>query len=402
MYKNRTLSLSVAEASKYFKVVLLTGMRQVGKTTFFQHISDSKRKYVSLDNPKILLLAKKDPELFFQEYKPPVLIDEVQYAPELFPYIKMIVDNSDKNGQIWLTGSQQYSMMKNITESLAGRVAIIDMFGFSIYERENRAEFQKPFLPSINPPSLLRKKDVKETFETIWLGSYPKIVDYPEQAWSLFYDSYLKTYIERDVRQLINIVNESSFVKFISVAAARTAQELNLSDIADNADITLKTASKWLSILETSGIVYLLKPYYKNISKRFTKRPKIYFLDTGLCAYLTEWNNAKSLETGAMSGAFFETFAIVEIIKSYKHNGLNPSLYFYRDSNKVEIDLLIYQNGLLYPIEIKKTANPQKEHIKAFETLSKIADVGYGSLICLASQKYPITEKANAVSIWDI
>jgi len=401
MYRKRTICNFFNEASKHFKVILMCGIRQVGKTTCLKNISDENRKYLSFDDPKILALAKNEPELFFERFAPPLFIDEIQYAPQIFPYIKMLVDNSDKTGQIWLSGSQQYSMMKNVSESLAGRVAVVDMHGFSIYEQDDKALLQKPFLPSKSPNSVLNKKSSVETFEIIWKGAFPHIVN-SDVSWKLFYSSYIKTYLERDVRQIINIVDETAFFRFMSVVAARTAQPLNISDIAKDADIAPKTAEKWLSVLQASGVVYLLKPYFSNVSKRFVKQPKLYFTDTGLCAYLTEWTSPQTLETGAMSGAFFETFVISEILKSYHHNGEYPNLYYYRDSNKVEIDLLISQNGLLYPIEVKKTANPKIEDIKAFDTLGKIAKLGYGTLICLVKENIPLTDSANAISIWEI
>jgi hypothetical protein len=402
MYKNRTIGGYFNEVSAHFKVLLLTGMRQVGKTTCLKNTAGESRRYVSLDDPQILSLAKNDPALFFERFAPPVLIDEIQYAPELFPHIKMLVDNSSENGLVWLSGSQQYAMMKNVTESLAGRVAVVDMFGFSIYERDDKAPQQKPFLPSGNPPALLDKRSSAETFEIIWQGSFPHIVNSGAAQWNLFYSSYVKTYLERDVRQIVNIGDETAFTRFMSVVAARTAQVLNISDIANNSNINVKTAEKWLSVLQASGVVYLLKPYFSNVSKRFTKHPKLYFTDTGLCAYLTEWTSPQTLEAGAMSGAFFETFVISEILKSYRHNGESPNLYYYRDSNNVEIDLLISQNGLLYPIEIKKTASPQKSDVKAFGTLAKIAAVGHGTLICQTKENLPLTETANAVSVWEI
>ncbi len=401
--KERTLKNIVLKITNSFKIILITGMRQVGKTTFLKSIDTQNRKYVTLDNPNDLILAKDDPNFFLETFKPPVLIDEIQYAPNLFPYIKMLVDSSNERGLIWMTGSQQFHLMKNIIESLAGRVAIIDMLGFSIYERFDKAALQKPFLPKLRPSSILERKGLIDTYKIIWEGSFPEVVNKDKKEWIIFYDSYMRTYLERDVRQLIKLTDELQFVKFLRVVAARTAQELNLSDIAKDTEITVATAKSWLSILETSGIIYLLKPFYKNIGKRFIKRPKLYFLDTGLCAYLSQWNAPESLETGAMSGAFFETFVITEIIKSYYHNGLHPSLYYYRDSNGVEIDMLIEENGKLYPIEIKKTSNPKKEDVKNFDLVRKeLSNLDYGSLICLTDMARPLTEKANAISIWDI
>ena len=402
-YRERTIRNALSKISDNFKVVLLTGMRQVGKTTFLRRIIGKDRKYVTLDNPKDLLLAKEEPDFFFQTYPPPLFIDEIQYAPELFVYIKMLTDNSDRHGLIWLSGSQQFSLMKGITESLAGRVVILEMLGFSIYELEGKGELQKPFLPSSKPPLILEKKNIAETFEIIWKGSYPAMSGKDNDQWSNFYSSYVKTYLERDVRQIINVGNEKDFIKFLGAAAARTAQELNLADIARNVEIAPNTAKAWLSVLESSGVIYLLKPYYKNITKRTIKKPKIYFTDTGLAAYLTSWSTPETLARGAMSGAFFETFVIMEIIKSYYHNGKYPSLYFYRDNVQTEIDLLIEQDGLLYPIEIKKTSNPKKSDVSAFDKLAKDEKIiGYGTLVCLTDNPRPLTDKANAISIWDL
>ena len=306
MYKSRTLKQIIKNSSKNFKAILICGMRQIGKTTFLQNICEDNRTYVTLDNPNDLLMAKQEPQFFFQTYKPPLLIDEIQYAPEIFPYIKMLVDKSDDKGLIWMTGSQQFLLMKGVSESLAGRMAIFDMLGFSLYETQGIADEQKPFLPSSNVISKLTKQDLKETFKTIWKGSFPQIVLEDDNQWSIFYSSYLRTYLERDVRQLLKVGDQMAFLKFLKVVAARTAQELNIADIARNVDIAPNTAKSWLSILEASGVIYLLQPYFNNISKRITKKPKLYFTDTGLCAYLTEWNTPETLEAGAMSGAFLK------------------------------------------------------------------------------------------------
>jgi predicted AAA+ superfamily ATPase len=403
MYQERTMTNTLLQASQNFKIILLTGMRQVGKTTFLKEIAAGEaRKYVTLDNPKDEQLAKEEPEFFLETYSPPVLIDEIQYAPGLFRYIKMLADTTDKRGILWMTGSQQYNLMAGVTESLAGRVAILDMLGFSLYERDGKAAAQIPFLPSKTPPGLLEKRNLAETFQIIWQGAYPEVINKNADQRSLFYSSYIRFYIERDVRRLINVENESAFQKFLSCAAAKTGQELNLAEIARDAGIAPNTAKSWLSILETSGIVYLLKPYYRNVTKRLTKRPKLYFMDTGLCAYLSNWNTPETLESGAMGGAFFETFVITEIIKSWYHNGRRPAFYYYRDSNQAEIDLLIEQDGLFYPIEIKKTANPGKKDIKAFATFADIEKTGYGSLICLTDHPRPLTPNAGAISVWDM
>jgi len=403
MLKHRTIEAVIKKADANFKTLLLTGTRQVGKTTVLKNLTNDNRIYITLDDVLSLKLVKEDPYLFFQTYKPPLLIDEIQYAPELFSHIKMLIDKNNQPGQVWMTGSQQFLLMKGVSESLAGRLAVLELMGFSIYEQEKKGNLQKPFLPSQTPPSILSKKTLSETYRIIWKGSFPEITLKKDDTWSLFYSSFVKTYIERDVRQLLNIGNELSFYNFLKVVAARTGQELNLTDISNSLDISLNTVKSWLSVLQASGIVFLLQPYYENITKRLTKRPKLYFLDTGLCAYLTDWNTPETLASGAMNGAIFETFVISEILKSYKHNGLHPSLYYYRDSNQVEIDLLILQNGVFYPVEIKRTATPDPKMVKHFAVLESFGKkIEYGSLICLTDNVYPLTHNANAISVWDI
>jgi predicted AAA+ superfamily ATPase len=401
-YFERTLIKEIIRVSQNFKSVLVTGPRQVGKTTLLRHAAEEGRKYVTLDNPSDLLLAKTDPRGFLDAYNPPVIIDEIQYAPELFSYIKILVDNSEQNGGIWMTGSQQYNMMKNVTESLAGRVAIIDMLGFSIYEREGVGLKQEPFLPSASGGGVLKRKRIADTFEIIWQGSMPDVVSKDPKDRKNFYDSYVRAYLERDVRQLANIGNEISFITFLKVVAARTGQELNVEDIARNVGIAPSTAKNWLSILKASGIAYLLQPYFKNITKRLTKTPKIYFLDTGLAAYLAGWTTSEALEVGASAGAFFETFVISEIFKSYCHNGENATFYFFRDEKGKEIDLLIQKDGLYYPIEIKKHATPSFKDIATFKTFAKLESLGYGCEICLTPETQFFSPNANAISIWDI
>jgi predicted AAA+ superfamily ATPase len=403
MYKYRTLLPTLLDFSRTFKVVLITGPRQIGKTTFLQNSAQGARHYVTLDNPQDLLTAKTEPELFFEKYAPPVFIDEVQYAPELFHYIKMLADNSRQKGRIWLTGSQQFNLMQGVTESLAGRVVILNLLGFSLYECANQGRLQKrPFLPAKKPAGVLRRRTAAETFRLIWQGAFPAVQNLNPKKRAAFYDAYIQTYIERDVRQLVNVGDELTFLRFLKIAAARTGQILRLEDLARNADVSAKTAKSWLSVLQASGLVYLLPPYFKNITKRLSKAPKFYFTDTGLAAYLAGWNIPEALETGAASGAFFETFVLAEILKSYYHHGLTPQLYYYRDAKNNEIDLLIQQNDLYYPIEIKKTTRPVSADIKTFKLFAKLEKLGYGNLICLTKDYQPLTAAASAISVWDI
>ncbi len=401
-YFERTLAKEIDRISENFKAVLITGPRQIGKTTLLRHIAEDGRKYVTLDNRPDLLLAKNDPKGFLDMYTPPVIIDEIQYAPELFPYIKIFLDNSDKNGLIWMTGSQQYDMMKNVTESLAGRIAIIDMLGFSIYEREGVGSKQQPFFPKSMVENLLSKKGISDTFRIIWQGAFPDVISKDEKNRTAFFDSYIRTYLERDVRQLINLGNEVSFITFLKVVAARTGQELNFEDIARNVGVSSATVKNWISVLKASGIIYLLQPYFKNVTKRLTKTPKLYFLDTGLAAYLAGWTTAEALQFGTSAGAFFETFVVSEILKSYYHNAENPPVAFFRDEKGNEIDLLIQQNQSFYPIEIKKHATPMAKDISAFKIFEKLEPITRGCEICLTPEIQPLSANVNAISVWEI
>ena len=401
-FLERTLMREVLRISGNDKILLVNGPRQAGKTTLLKRTAEPYRKYVSMDNKADLKLAKTDPKGFLTTYSAPIIIDEVQYAKEIFPYLKVMVDSSDKRGRVWLTGSQQYNMMENITESLAGRVIIIDMLGLSIYENAGIGAKQKPFLPSAEPPSMLKRFNTLDTFSIIWQGSFPDVVYRDEKSRKDFYDSYIRTYLERDVRQLINVGDEVAFLTFTKVAAARTGLILNMADIAKDVGISEPTVKKWLSVLQASGIIYFLQPYFKNVTKRLVKSPKMYFLDTGLAAYLAGWTTPEALEAGISSGAFFETFVISEIIKSYWHNGEKPDLHFFRDEKGNEIDLLIFQNGKYYPIEIKKHATPSKSDISSFKIFGTLEKLGRGCEICLTPDLQPLSPNVSAISIWDI
>ena len=403
-YFVRTISTDINELSKTFKVLLVTGPRQVGKTTLLKQIIRDDMKTVDLSNVTDREFAKSDPKAFLEVYSPPVFIDEVQYAPSLFSYIRMLVDNSSEKGLIWMTGSQQFELMEHVSDSLTGRIVIVELQGFSIYERYEKGHLQKPFIPSMSPSKVLEHKNLRETFKIIWQGSFPEVISMDIKERRYFYESYLQSYIQRDVRKIINIKNETIFRTFIKTIAARTSQLLNYDDIAKDVGISPNTVKQWISILRTSGLVYLLQPFSKNITKRLIKTPKLYFLDTGLAAHLSGWTTTESLETGVSAGAFFETFVVSEILKSYLHNGQQPEIYFYRDSDGKEIDLLIHQDNKYYPIEIKKSSTPSLgdvSHINTFANIQGI-EVEFSSLICLSPDVQPLSKKVNALSIWHI
>ena len=397
----RSLSKVIDDVSRHFPVVLLTGPRQVGKTTLMQELAKD-REYVTLDDLEQRKLAIQDPKLFLQSHKTPILIDEVQYAPELFSYIKIEADKNKRNGDFWLTGSQKFHLMRNVSESLAGRVAIIDMLGISQAELQGR--YDLPFLPNLkwisevkeNKPSVL---DASDVFKVIYRGCFPKLHSDSDLKNEIFYSSYLQTYIERDVRSFLKVGYELKFLTFIKVIAARTGQLLNSADIARDTEIDLKTVQAWISILEASGIIKLLYPYHNNLSKRLIRAPKIYFLDTGLCCYLVGWDSHITLMNSQMAGNILETYVFAEILKSYWNNGLNPNIYFYRDKEQKEIDFIIEKNETLYPIEVKKTATPSNVKLQ-FDVLTKLGkQVGEGALICFYNELLPISEKVFSVPV---
>lgn len=400
----RTLGQSILDASESFKVVLLTGPRQVGKTTLLQELQKKTRSYVTLDDLDLRLAAQQDPASFLDRLELPVLIDEVQYAPNLFPYIKMVVDKEKKNGLFWLTGSQQFDMMQNVTESLAGRVAVLQLQGITQAEEQGRSN-DTPFLPELKNLKARQKSatalKLPDVFYKIWRGSYPDMVAQEnDKNWERFYSSYVTTYIQRDVREYLDITDTAAFHKFMQIAAARTGQLINYSDMARDVGKDNTTIKTWLEVLHASGVVYMLQPYFNNRTKRLVKTPKLFFMDTGLCSYLTGWLNPDVLERGAMSGAMFETWAITEIIKSYLHNGRSPRVYFYRDKDMREIDLLIEESGTLYPIEIKKTASVQNANFKGFSMLDSLKmPIGHGALMCMASGLTPVSDNVDAVNI---
>lgn len=399
MYFKRTVEAVVRNVSETFPVLLVSGPRQVGKTTLLLKLAEPERKQVSLDNPTIRALAKTDPELFLQRYAPPVLIDEVQYAPELFPYIKIIVDKNKRPGDFWLTGSQMFSMMKNITETLAGRVGIIPMLGLSNSEiRGNHLQsFEVDISELMNRINSVDPMTLEEVFERIYKGSMPRLYEIENVNRELYFESYLETYISRDIRNLEQVGDETAYIDFIKIVAARTATNVNYESLAQEAGISAPTAKRWLSILVSCGIVLLVQPYSNNALKRVIKSPRMYFADTGICAHLMGWGSPMVLENSAMSGAFFETWVVSEIYKSYLNVGKKPPLYFYRDSNQKEIDLIIFQNGIVYPIEIKKSSAP-KNAVKNFSVLK--TTVGTGAVVCLSSDLIPIDNKNWYVPAW--
>lgn len=397
MYYQRTLSSVIEKATKSFKVVLITGPRQVGKSTLFEKLMEPGRTKVSLDDFDVLTLAKQDPNLFFQTYKPPLLIDEVQKAPELLVQIKKIVDATDEKGLFWLTGSQKFTLMKNVSESLAGRVAVLDLQGLSQSEKLNNPD-RGIFVPDMPLQTKRPIWSAKETFKVIHTGSYPQLFD-GITDWELYYKSYVDTYLMRDVKDIVQLGNELTFLRFLKVLASLTAQQLNYANLARNIDVAPNTVKNWVNILQTLGIIYLLQPYFENnIGKRLVKSPKVYFMDTGLCAYLCAIKTSDALMESYLSGEFVETYAVSEIIKSYIHNGKTPNIYYCRTLNQEEIDVVIEQNDKVYPIEIKQTATPNISMAKNFKLVDE-QKKGIGCILCMNEKFIPINKDLYVIPI---
>ena len=405
-YIRRSLEKIVLQVTKEYPVLLLSGPRQVGKTTMLKKLMEgTERNYVSLDDLQERELARTDPELFLQLHKPPILIDEVQYAPELFPYIKIIVDKEQKKGDFWLTGSQVFSLMRGVQESLAGRVALLSLSSLSQAEAYGGEEE----MFTLDTESLLSRKkgrklaDAEEIFKRIFKGSMPAIVSGDITSTGIFYNSYLSTYIERDVKSLSDAIDSLKFFRFITALAARCSQMLNVSELARDAELNQKQVKDWLGILETLGILFYLYPYSNNLLKRLVKTPKVYFYDTGLVAHLTKWSSPETLASGAMSGAILENYVVSEIRKTYLNQGKEAFMYYYRDKDAKEIDLVLEQDGELHPIEIKKSANPAAEILRVFPVLDKSSlKRGNGAVICLKTDLSAFNKENYIVPVWMI
>ena len=405
-YISRNLEAVVMQVTKEFPAVLVTGPRQVGKTTMLQKLMEgTNRKYVSLDDLNERSLAKSDPELFLQVHNPPVLIDEIQYAPELFPYIKIYADSHHEPGAFWITGSQVFQMMRGVQESLAGRIAVLSMT--SLAQAELAGASMTPF--KIDLEALIEREkfripaDVQGIFERIYRGSMPAIVSGRNTNSQIFYSSYLLTYIERDVKLLSDAIDSLKFLRFITATAARCSQMLNVAEIAQDADINQKQAKDWLQILETLGIIFYLHPYSNNLLKRLVKTPKLYFYDTGLVCHLTRWSSPEVLENGAMNGAVLENYVVSEIAKTWLNSGKEPYMYYYRDKDAKEIDIVLEHDGILNPIEIKKTSNPGTELTRVFSLLDKASvPRGKGAVVCMKPKVGVIDRENYIVPVWTI
>ena len=397
-YITRELERKFLKMNGFFKAVLVTGARQVGKTTMLKHLAEgTSRTYVSLDNAMARDLAKSDPVLFFQTYKPPILIDEVQKAPELFEQIKILCDETDEKGLIWMTGSQQYGMMKKVRETLAGRIGILELYSLSQREK-NGLVFDEALDFSLTTlqarQQRVAKNDITKVFKHIWEGGMPQVWGVDEELRGEYFNSYVDTYLMRDVAEAGGITDTVRFRKFLLGCAALVSEQVNYATLAESADISQPTAKEWLRILESLHIVYLLQPYANNALKRLSKTPKLYFCDTGLCAYLSMWLTPDVLRRGAASGHFYENYVIMELVKNYAYAKSKANLTYYRDSNAKEIDVFVEENNVVHPLEIKKSAAPDKREVKKYSVLDKVElDRGTGGIVCMCEQPIPIDEK---------
>ena len=404
MYRHREAEATLLSLMRQFKVVLVTGARQVGKTTMLQHVLPEDFRYVTLDDPRAGVLAREDPVLFFDANRLPVAVDEVQRVPELFQQVKFLVDQSPEVGRVVLTGSQTFQLMQGVSESLAGRVAILEMTGMSLRELTGCGG-RGPYVPSeVGDDGRCESPENLDLWATIHRGSMPRLMD-PSVSWDAFYTGYVRTYLERDVRDLITVKDEASFYHFLVACAARTGRLVNHSDLARGAGVDTKTAQSWLSVLQASGVVRLLRPFWSNATKRLTKTPKLYFTDTGLACHLLGWSSPETLRRGAMAGHVFETFVVGEIIKSYLNAGGDArNVHFYRDARQREIDLVIQEGRVLHPVEIKTSATVTREAAAGFSVLNDVGDydVGAGAVICQTREPYPVTATVKAVPVWSI
>ena len=396
-YIKRDLERKFLNMNKAFKAIMVTGARQVGKSTMLKHLAeDQKRTYVTMDDYRIRELARSDPHMFFQVYEPPILIDEVQKAPELFEEIKMICDNTDERGLFWLTGSQSRRLLKNAGDSLAGRLCVLKMYSLSQREimgvsPEESIEFTLKGLQK--RCRSFPGNNILNVYSHIWRGGMPDALELDEEQLQEYFNSYMETYLMRDAVDDNGIMDTEGFRKLLRACAAFTGQLVNYNDLASSAGVTGATAKEWVKILESMGIIELLEPYSSNELKRMIKTPKLYFCDTGLCAYLSSWTTRDVLMNGAASGHFFESYVVGEFIRNYAYDKNKVNLNFYRDREMKEIDLLIEEGGVLHPVEIKKSSMPDRSAIKNFDVLKKLnMEIGGGGVVCAADTVLPINE----------
>ena len=396
-YINRELERKFLKMNKVFKALLVTGARQVGKSTMLRHLAENTgRTFVSMDDKRNRELARRDPGLFFQTFKTPILIDEVQKAPELFEHIKMICDETNENGLFWLTGSESKKLLKNAGDSLAGRVCILKMYSLSLKEKlgiTSIVDIRYTFEDLTEREKLFPEYDVNKIYEHIWKGGMPAIQNFDAEQMNSYYSSYIETYLMRDAVDDNGISDTEGFRRVLSACAAFVGNLVNYSDLATAGGVSVPTAKNWVKVLQTMGIVFLLDTYSNNELKRLVKTPKLYFCDTGLAAYLSMWTSKDVLMNGAVSGHYFENYVVGELLRNTAYGESNVNMTYYRDTNQKEIDVVIEENSVLHPIEIKKATNPERKIVKAFDVLNVSSnELGKGLVICITDRTFPIDE----------
>ncbi len=404
MYLPRVLESQVTRLSASFPVVMVTGPRQVGKTSLLRHLAALEgigRRYVSLDELGPRAAALEDPELFLQRFEPPLQIDEVQHAPGLLDRLKAAVDRGEGMGRYWLTGSQHFPLLRAVSESLAGRVGLLRLGGLTTGEERGGELPAEPFRPDrVRWPEGRRGRRLLEVFARLVRGSLPRMAHDDAPPWDAYYGSYIQTYLERDVRSMLNVADLAAFQRFLRLAAARVGQLVNLSDLARDTGIAVSTAREWLQVLVASHQLFLLQPYFEKLSKRQTKTPKLYFLDTGVVCYLTGWRTAETAAAGAMAGSLLENHVMSEVVRSFIHRGVEPPVWFWRDKEGREVDLVIAEEGRLFPVEVKLTASPTRDALSGVRALERLgAPLGPGAVVCLVEQPAPLTATMDALPV---
>ena len=401
-YIKRELERKFLAMNAVFKAVMVTGARQVGKSTMLKELAaGEERTYVNLDNSRDRELANRDPGLFFQVYKPPILIDEAQKAPELFEYIKMLCDESDQTGLFWLTGSESKKLLKEARDSLAGRICILRLYSLSQREKAGKCDLggmEFSFTALSERAADFPENNIIDIYTHIWEGGMPGTIGMTAEQRMEYYESYIETYLMRDAVDDNGISDTEGFRKVLRACAAFAGNLVNYTDIAQEGNVSVPTVREWIKVLQSMGIVYLMEPFSNNELKRLIKTPKLYFCDTGLRAYLSMWTSRDTLMNGAASGHYFENYVVSEFLRMYSYSKNKTNMTFYRDTNQKEIDIVLEENGTLHPLEIKKSSNPEKKAISSFNLLEKSSlKIGEGGIICMADKPFPLDAQNNLI-----